>query len=77
MKPIRAYTVRNTARKPSGSVCFLLNETHAMHTLRTFLRDQVESAVLEPVSDREALRLLGADVEDKPSTPPKAQILKS
>ena len=33
------------------------------HTLRTFLRGQGDSAVLEPMSDAEASRLLGAEPE--------------
>jgi hypothetical protein len=66
MKPIRAYSIRDGIRNPdggktAGSVCFLLNETHAGHTLRTFLRGQGENAVLEPMSQAEALRLLGTD----------------
>ena len=66
MKMIRAYSciregAHSTARKPGGAVCFLLDEAHASHTLRTFLRGQGDSAVLEPMSDAEASRLLGAD----------------
>lgn len=70
MKTIRAYScIREGARhagpRPAGAVCFLLDETHAAHTLRTFLRGQGEHAVLEPMSDLEASRLLGADAEEK------------
>lgn len=66
MKVIRAYSciregAHNTARKAGGSVCFLLDEAHASHTLRTFLRGQGDSAVLERMSDAEASRLLGAE----------------
>jgi hypothetical protein len=65
MKMIRAYScIREGARSSQGkagsAVCFLLDETHATHTLRTFLRGQGDSAVLEPMSDAEASRLLGA-----------------
>ena len=68
MKMIRAYSciregARSNARKAGGSVCFLLDEAHAKHTLRTFLRGQGDSAVLEPMSDAEASRLLGAEPE--------------
>ena len=75
MKTIRAYScirdgARSTTGKPGSAVCFLLNETHAIHTLRTFLRGQGDRAVLEPMSDAEASRLLGTDVEDQP-TPSK------
>jgi hypothetical protein len=66
MKMIRAYSciregTRNNSGKTGGSVCFLLDEAHAGHTLRTFLRGQGDSAVLEPMSDAEASRLLGSD----------------
>lgn len=66
MKMIRAYSCtregsHSTARKAGGAVCFLLDETHANHTLRTFLRGQGDSAVLERMSDAEASRLLGAE----------------
>jgi hypothetical protein len=66
MKMIRAYSciregARSNARKAGSSVCFLLDEAHASHTLRTFLRGQGDSAVLEQMSDAEASRLLGAE----------------
>jgi hypothetical protein len=66
MKMIRAYSCiregsHSTARKAGGAVCFLLDEAHANHTLRTFLRGQGDSAVLERMSDAEASRLLGAE----------------
>jgi hypothetical protein len=65
MKMIRAYSciregTRSNPGKAGGAVCFLLDETHAVHTLRTFLRGQGDSAVLEPMSDAEASRLLGS-----------------
>jgi hypothetical protein len=73
MKMIRAYScIREGTRSNSGktgtSVCFLLDETYAGHTLRAFLRGQGDSAVLEPMSDAEASRLLGSD-PDKGSGP--------
>ena len=66
MRMIRAYSciregALSSARKAGGSVCFLLDEAHASHTLRTFLRGQGDSAVLEPMSQAEASRLLGDD----------------
>ena len=66
MKMIRAYSciregTRSDPGKAGGAVCFLLDEAHAGHTLRTFLRGQGHSAVLEPMSDAEASRLLGSD----------------
>ena len=65
MKMIRAYScIREGARsnaKAGSAVCFLLDEAHANHTLRTFLRGQGDSAVLERMSDAEASRLLGAE----------------
>jgi hypothetical protein len=66
MKMIRAYSciregARNNPGKAGGAVCFLLDEAHANHTLRTFLRGQGDSAVLEPMSDAEASRLLGGE----------------
>ena len=66
MKMIRAYTciregTHNTTRKSEVSVCLLLDEAHAGHTLRTFLRGQGDSAVLERISDAEALRLLSTE----------------
>jgi len=65
MKMIRAYSCTRegtrSSGKTGGSVCFLLDEAHAGHTLRTFLRGQGDSAVLEPMSDAEASRLLGSD----------------
>ena len=66
MKMIRAYSciregAHSTTRKAGGAVCFLLDEAHANRTLRTFLRGQGDSAVLEPMSDAEASRLLGAE----------------
>ena len=69
MKMIRAYSciregARNNAHRAGGSVCFLLDEAHAKHTLRTFLLDQGDRAVLEQMSDAEATRLLGAEPED-------------
>ena len=72
MKTIRAYSciregARNGSGKPGGAVCFLLDDTHAVHTLRAFLRGQGDSAVLEPMSDAEASRLLGTDVEVQPA----------
>jgi hypothetical protein len=72
MKMIRAYSciregAKSDSRKSGNFVCFLLDEAHAGHTLRTFLRGQGESAVLEPMSDAEASRLLGADLEQTSS----------
>jgi hypothetical protein len=69
MKTVRAYNCirdggRDSAAKP-GNVVFLLDETHAAHTLRTFLRDQGESAVLEPMSEADASRLLAGDTDDE------------
>lgn len=68
MKTIRAYScTREGARSvtgKTGAVCFLLNEEHAAHTLRTFLRGQGDSAVLKPMSAAEASRLLGADADE-------------
>jgi hypothetical protein len=77
MKTIRAYScirdnARNTSGKPAGAVCFLLNEAHATHTLRAFLRGQGDSAVLEPMSEAEASRLLGADLQDEPAAAKKS-----
>jgi len=74
MKMIRAYSciregARNNAHRAGGSVCFLLDEAHAKHTLRTFLLDQGDSAVLEPMSDAEASRLLGAEPDTSPGVP--------
>lgn len=74
MKMIRAYSciregARNSAHKAGGSVCFLLDEAHAKHTLRTFLRGQGDSAVLEPMSDAEASRLLGAEPDTSSGAP--------
>jgi hypothetical protein len=71
MKMIRAYSciregARSNARKAGGAVCFLLDEAHASHTLRTFLRGQGDSAVLERMSDAEASRLLGAEFDASP-----------
>ena len=68
MKTIRAYSCsREGSGKPGGSVCFLLDEAPARHTLRTFRRGQGDSAVLEPMSDAEASRLLGADADTSPT----------
>ena len=72
MKTVRAYNCirdggRDSAARP-GNVVFLLDETHAAHTLRTFLRDQGESAVLEPMSPAEASRLLAGDSDDESAT---------
>jgi hypothetical protein len=60
MKTIRAYScVRDGQRVNRAAVCILLDEAHAVHTLRTFLRGQGEGAVLEPIPVAEALQLLG------------------
>jgi hypothetical protein len=72
MKIIRAYScnrdgVHKGSGKVGGPVCFLLDEAHARHTLRTFLRDQGDGAVLKPMSDAEASRLLGADSDTSPT----------
>jgi hypothetical protein len=60
MKKVRAYScTRGGSIGQSGSaVCFLLDTAHASHTLRTFLRDRGEGAVLKPISDADARRLL-------------------
>ena len=64
MKTIRAYSCVRTGHNGSGhmsnSVCILLDETHARHTLRTFLRGQGDNAVLEAVPDAQVLQLVGA-----------------
>ncbi|KAB2917798.1 MAG: hypothetical protein F9K29_09115 [Hyphomicrobiaceae bacterium] len=63
MKTIRAYScVRNDrpdVGKSGSSVCILLDEAHAGHTLRTFLRGQGDRAVLKPIPIAEALQLAG------------------
>jgi hypothetical protein len=73
MKMIRAYScIREGARsnaKAGSAVCFLLDEAHATHTLRTFLRGQGDSAVLEQMSDAEASRLLGAELDTSSGAP--------
>ncbi len=63
MKTIRAYSCVRSDRpdlgKSSGPVCILLDEAHAGHTLRTFLRGQGDRAVLKPIPVAEALQLAG------------------
>ena len=66
MKMIRAYScilegTRSNSGKTGGSDCYLHDQAQAGHTLRTILRGQGDSAVLEPMSDAEASRLLGSD----------------
>jgi hypothetical protein len=73
MKTIRAFIcvrhdVGQNTGKPGGAICILLNEAYASLTLRTFLRGQGDTAVIQPLSDAEASRLLGTDVDD--GTPP-------
>jgi hypothetical protein len=59
VKTIRAYCIRDQASSRSArSVCFLLSEEHARHTLRTFMRGQGSNAVAEPMSHKEATSLL-------------------
>ncbi len=59
MKTIRAYCIRDQApSRAARSVCFLLNEEHAKHTLRTFMRGQGSDAVVVPMSHGEATTLL-------------------
>ncbi len=59
MKTIRAYCIRDQApSRGARSVCFLLNEEHAKHTLRTFMRGQGSDAVAVPMSPKEATSLL-------------------
>jgi hypothetical protein len=59
VKTIRAYCIRDQASsRAMRSVCFLLNEEHAKHTLRTFLRGQASDAVAVPMSHKEATSLL-------------------
>jgi hypothetical protein len=59
VKTIRAYCIRDQApSRAARSVCFLLNEEHAKHTLRTFMRGQGSDAVVVPMSHREATSLL-------------------
>ncbi len=60
MKTIRAYTcIRDSAPSQGArSVCILLDEEHAKHTLRAFLRGQGTDAVVVPISDREVATLL-------------------
>jgi hypothetical protein len=64
MKKVRAYSC--TRGSQSGSaVCFLLDTAHATHTLRTFMRDRGEGAVLQPMPDADARRLLSEAVESE------------
>ena len=59
MKTIRAYCIREQSpSRGARSVCFLLNEEHAKHTLRTFMRGQGSDAVAVPMSHKEATSLL-------------------
>lgn len=59
MKTIRAYCIRNqTSSQAARSVCFLLDEEHAEHTLRTFMRGLGSDAVVVPMSHKEATSLL-------------------
>jgi hypothetical protein len=60
MRKIRAYSCTREGRAQSSgkAVCFLLDTAHAGHTLRAFLRDRGEGAVLQPMADAEARRLL-------------------
>lgn len=67
MRKIRAYscTREGSIDTADAAVCFLLDAAHAGHTLRTFMRDQGEGAVLRPMADAEAQRLLDEAVPDK------------
>jgi hypothetical protein len=59
VKRIRAYCIRDQASAGTArSVCFLLDEEHAKHTLRTFMRGQGSDAVMVPMSRKEATSLL-------------------
>ena len=60
MKTIRAYRcIRERAPSQGArSVCILLDEEHAKHTLRAFLRGQGSDAVVVPISDVELATLL-------------------
>lgn len=73
MKNIRAYScIRDGSYRQSskpGAAVFLLNEAHAGHTLRTFMRGQGGNAVLEPMSSAEASRLLGGESESASEKP--------
>jgi hypothetical protein len=61
MKKIRAYNCVRTDRPNSAgsAICILLDEAHAAHTLRTFLRGQDNRVVLELMPVAEVLRLVG------------------
>jgi len=50
---------RESRREKSGTaVCFVLDSTHANHTIRTFLRDQGPGAAVHAISAEEAWRLM-------------------
>ena len=62
MKNIRAYQCvrERMPMQAARSICFVLDEEHAQHTLRTFLRGQGSDALAVPISDTEAAMLLAA-----------------
>ena len=68
MKNIRAYQCvrERPPMQAARSVCLVLNEEHAKHTLRAFLRGQGADALAVPISDTEVTTLL--------ATPDPAQI---
>jgi hypothetical protein len=52
-------SARESRRQKAGTaVCFVLDSAHANHTIRTFLRDQAPGAVVHPISEEEAWRLI-------------------
>jgi hypothetical protein len=62
VKKVKAYScTREGDRDASAGKagCFLLNTAYAGHTLKTFMRDRGEGAVLTPMAEAEAQRLLG------------------
>ena len=76
MKTIRAFRCIRGASPgratPASPVCILLDEQHAKHTLRTFLRGQGSSAVVEPIPDIAVSRLLGSQpAAESPAEPTK------
>ena len=70
MKKIRAYTCARSDRPNSAgsAICILLDEVHAGHTLRTFLRGQDNGVVLELMPIAEVLRLVGK-ASARPASP--------